>query len=284
MWPEASVSAVSSPDEIVSNLEGILTKLVGASVSRPRGTLAGHAAGLPFEESVQAILEVDHRDVVIRHHEALNAVLNSAPEARSAEERTKLLGTPATQELLKRGRAAMVGWSPDHLFAVKQNDTFESLIVPEPIALNVGLGRFVGLDVKTTNLGTNGQPPNIISAGKLSEIAKMILEEGAEPQFDIVYVGVGWRVTPKTLDAETVRVISLFKIPPDLLYINWVAAQQIQFHPSLVAQDFDGSRLEWCLAFLRHFCESLRNRIGKDQQRAEQFEAVVRQYLEREGN
>jgi len=129
------------------------------------------------------------------------------------------------------------------------------------------------VDVKTYNASKHGQPPNIISAGKLSEALASALEEG-ELRFDIVYAGVSWTVEGQTLRANEISIVSLFKMDPKL-YINWAAAEQVQFHPHLAKQDFSGSREQWAKEFLEHFVDSLERRIGKQVSRLERFRAII---------
>jgi hypothetical protein len=66
----------------------------------------------------------------------------------------------------------------------------------------------------------------------------------------------------------------MFKIakPP---YINWAAAQQIQFHPFEVDQDFDGSRESWARNFLHTYCESLEKHIASKIKRLEYFQSAL---------
>ncbi len=266
---------MSDHPDAVSVFEYALASIVGTNVPRPKGTLAGHAAGLPFEVEVQTRLAEALEDAVLRHSDLLNEVLRQSPAALTIEQRIDLLGTPATRRLLSRGRQAMGSWSDTSGFEEKQNDIFESVVVREPIAANIARGAFVGIDIKTTNTQKKGQPPNIISADKVARMAVLVLEGETEPEFDILYIGIDWIPTQSTLECKSVRVVSLFKILPNNIYINWVAAQQVQFHLDTVDQDYTGSRLHWCRDYLEKFCESLGNRIHKEERRLEEFQAAL---------
>jgi type II restriction enzyme len=112
-----------------------------------------------------------------------------------------------------------------------------------------------------------------MSAGKLSEALASALAEGSI-RFDVVYVGVSWVIKGETLQASQVSVVSLFKMKPQV-YINWAAAEQIQFHPHLAEQDFKGTREDWAREYLLHFVSSLEKRIKKQEQRLERFTKIA---------
>lgn len=239
---------------------------------RPDGTLAGHAAGLPFEREAHKEFATAFPNRCFRHYESLNRILKAHPEVVEADQRMALLGPPALSLLLSRGKAQMRDWSPESEFEEKQNDTAENILFPDSRP-TLESGGAVLIDVKTINLDRRGQPPNILSAGKLAQSLKLALESGRVP-FDILYVAVAWRATASQLIAEEVRVKSLFRIAADL-YINWVAAQQIQFHPLQVDQDFDGSREEWAKRFLTTFVRSLDSRINRQIDLRNRYQRVV---------
>jgi hypothetical protein len=252
-------------------LEEDLQILVGQSVPKPVGTLAGHAAGLPFERLVHARLVAKFAGRVARHFEFLNQVLKRH-EADPLAERMAAFGPKSTQGLLCRGKQKMANWAPSDQFEEKQNDTAESIICSDK-TYDPKVSHLLLLDVKTYNSSKKGQPPNIISAGKLSEALASALEEGAV-RFDIVYIGVSWTVSGETLQCNNIHVVSLFKMDPKL-YINWAAAEQVQFHPHLANQDFTGTREEWAIQFLTHFVNSLEKRIDKQVLRLARFKSIL---------
>ena len=250
----------------VSEISRIVEKLVGRSVGRPSGTLSGHAAGLPFEKLVHQEVLNSFPKRTYRHFELLNVVFESNPESKSAVERNALLGPPSLQFLLKRGVDATECWTVSSPFEEKQNDTAETVILPlqgwkveplnnEPVVL---------LDVKTQNSEMNAQPPNIISARKMMQACRLVLEHSTECPFNFVYVGVKWREVGSTLICTEVNVSSLLRVPPPELYINWAAALQIQFHPATVSQDFEGSPMDWCADFLETYALQLERRLKRD--------------------
>jgi type II restriction enzyme len=183
-----------------------------------------------------------------------------------------LLGPPALRFLLSRGKVQMRDWSPESEFEEKQNDTAENIIYPNSQP-TLEAGGAVLIDVKTVSLDRRGQPPNILSAGKLAQSLELALASGHVP-YDILYVAVAWRATASELIAEEVAVKSLFRIAADL-YINWVAAQQIQFHPLQVDQDFDGTREEWAKKFLSTFVRSLDSRITRQMKLRDRYQRLV---------
>lgn len=253
-------------------LEIELGTLVGSSVNRPAGTLAGHAAGLPFEALVHGKLMEVFGGRVFRHYEFLNDVLSS----NTGEiDRFGIFGPPSLQSLLCRGKQQMKGWSVDRPFSEKQNDTAESILI-ESHPFDANQGDVILLDVKTYNAAQHGQPPNIISARKLSNALALALEEG-RVGFDFVYVGISWEVVGEALQCNEVSVVSLFKIQP-ALYVNWAAAEQIQFHPHLTEQSFDGTREEWAVQFLKAFVASLEKRNAKQIERLQRFKRIVDAY------
>lgn len=259
--------------EVLNDIKSAVEPLSGKSLPRPEGTLSGHAAGLPFERSVHALLKGKFGERCEQHFESLNVVLCKNQSVLTYEARAKLFGPLALRQLILRGKTAMQAWSPENLFEEKQDDTAESIIFPssdidfygEPIVL---------LDVKTTNASKKAQPPNIISAEKLANSLLLGLQ-GGRINFDIVYVAVSWSPSSTQLVCGSVRPISMFKISKPL-YINWAAAQQVQFHPLTVDQDFKGNREEWALNFLENFCRSLEGRISKEVEKLERFKKALR--------
>lgn len=254
-----------------TKLSNDLQVLVGSTVPKPSGTLAGHAAGLPFEKLVHERLVSTFAGRALRHFEFLNDVL-SRYENDSVAKRIEAFGPKSLQGLLCRGKTQMAGWTSATPFEEKQNDTAESIITSDLI-FEPTSSHLLLVDVKTYNAAKHGQPPNIISAGKLSEALASALEEG-EVRFDIVYAGVSWTVEGQTLRGNEISVVSLFKMDPKL-YINWAAAEQVQFHPHLAEQDYSGSREQWAKEFLEHFVDSLERRIGKQVSRLERFRSII---------
>ena len=74
---------------------------------------------------------------------------------------------------------------------------------------------------------------------------------------------MAWKVNSDTrITVVDTHLVDLFKIDPKNLYINWAAALQIQFHPHLVSQDFNGTKFEWAKSFLKKYCQSAQDRIN----------------------
>jgi hypothetical protein len=255
----------------LKKLQSELASVVGASVPRPKGTLSGHAAGLPFEQLVHKKLVSLLGSKARRHFEFLNYVL-AKTQGTSVDARLKAFGPPSLIGLICRGKKPMAEWSVQNLFEEKQNDTAET-IVTDTVEFLKDESHLQLLDVKTYNVKKQGQPPNIISAFKLSEaLASGLIEKTI--RFDFIYVGISWEESEGLLTCKSVSVVSLFKMDPKL-YINWAAAEQIQFHPHLSSQDYVGSREDWAKAFLEHFVKSLEVRIAKQDARLDRFRKIV---------
>ena len=258
--------------KLINKISAAVQPLVGRKVPKPSGSLSGHNAGLPFEREVHAALAREFPARCFRHFEALNVVLERHPEARSLEDRLELFGPPSLRSLVARGSAPTKRWTPQSPFEEKQDDTAETIIFSNADC-DFWNGEVTLIDVKTQAAAKKGQPPNIMSAGKLATALADALREG-EVKFDIVYVGILWETAGDTLEAVDVCAKSLFKMAGDP-YINWVAAQQIQFHPFAIDQDFTGSKEVWAKAFLRGFVSSLGKRIAKEQERLAEFRPLI---------
>lgn len=258
----------------VEELDKVMQTLVGKSVDKPAGsTLAGHASGLPFEDLIHNRLLAEYPGRVLRQYEALNKNLLDHPNASTYEERLDVMGSEAVQYLVRRGVAAMKAWSPQNLFEVKQDDTAESIIFPTTDCA-LSSDRVILLDVKTQDIDKKAQAPNIMSADKIARASVLALTAKKPVPFEIVYAGVKWQRAGDKLKCVEATAISMMKITPPL-YINWVAAQQIQFHPFEVDQTFPGTHEEWCVAYVENFCTSLGDRIKKEEERLKFFQSAL---------
>lgn len=264
---------------IFSEIEDAVKGLVRKSVPRSSETLAGHAAGVPFEDLVHECLESFFEDRVFRHFDFLNKILEENPKVVTPDERSNLFGPRSLQFLLQRGVKAMEVWSEDNQFKVKQNDTAESVILPSKILQVKPTAQtpLILVDVKTQDSEKRAQPPNIISAEKVANACRICLEDGESfLPFDFVYVAIKWKATTKQLVCEEVVVKSLIRIPPGDLYINWAAAQQIQFHPFDVDQSFKKSGIDWAKEYISVFCDQLEGRIVKEKNKLLEFKETLR--------
>lgn len=253
---------------VIHDLEEIGEELVGSLVPRPSGQLAGHAGGLPFEALVDSALKERFPGRAFRHFEALNHALTVELDSNPGDfsPGKYQFGPEPIHYLAKRGKQVTSSWSPVKLFEEKQNDTAENIVFSDQDQLfNSDLVSFV--DVKSQNASKTSQPPNIISARKIKEIALMAWEEDLDLPLEILYLGIKFFTEEfegrKMLRAEECRAIDLFKIDPRAVYINWSAALQIQFHPLEVEQDFNGSAKEWLGGFLESYARSLEHRSNK---------------------
>jgi hypothetical protein len=259
-------------------LDHIAQSLVGTSVNRPSGTLAGHAAGLPFEKSVHEKLVAKFPGRAYRHYELLNHIYSTNLTKQSVAERYELLGPKSLSYLLQRGASSTAAWTTTAQFTEKQDDTAESVVLPStsPSLDTTKHGPVTLIDVKTQDADVKSRAPNIISAEKLLNACKIAISEGGRLSFDIVYIGVRWRKTKTTLDCVEAEAIPLVRIDPNEMYINWSAGRQIQFHPHDVKTDFSGSTLEWAVAFLDHYSSNLRTRLNKELKKLNDLETYTK--------
>lgn len=223
-------------------------KLRGNSVVRPnkKGELSGHAAGEPFSDLTFDILE-DLGYRVQKQHSYLNTLFK-ATNPSSKTERLSSVHVQSLAEVLWTGRINKK-WTHNEQFDYKQGDFADMLILDSDMSMNI-------IDVKTTNLRKKSQPPNIISALRLANICKSMLNHEEFDKFTITYIGIGWSDHGERLICEDVNIIDLFKIQPTSLYINFTASLQIQFKLDAVDQTFNGSKKQWCLEYIHHFITS----------------------------
>lgn len=252
------------------NLELLKTKIVGSVVNRPSGSLAGHAAGGALDSLVYESIKIQLPDSTFRQFEYLNHLYLKNSNVVTLEERLRLAGSPTVMFLLNRGKDATIKWTIENQFGEKQNDTADILIVEKDF--------YHIVDVKTRNLSIKGMAPNIISAFKLASLCALMIDNEEFDNFDISYFQIDWveDADKKKLVCKDLHTVSLFNSRPELLYINWSAAMQIQFHVNELSQEFRGLRREWAVLFLKHFVKSAKERSEKIiQQYVKPFEKYI---------
>lgn len=237
----------------------ILPLLKERRVERPNktdhGTVSGHAAGEPFAKDVYRVLKQRYPGNIFFQYEFLNDMYQRHPKVISVKARQQLINSPTVMYLLNRGDKETRAWSPEHIFEEKQNDTADVIFHDNDY--------FDLIDVKTTNLAKEGQPPNIISAYKLAKTCAIMIDNRDFEAFDFHYISIDWRETPTELVCEEVHSADLFKEKPENLYINWAAALQIQFFVKRLKQDWNGTREEWARRYIKHFVKSAIQRSQK---------------------
>lgn len=237
----------------------LLKSLINEKVSRPTGgTLSGHAAGEPFDKLVYSKLKHMYGDYAFRQFEYLNDLFIKNPDV-CGEDRFNLFQSKTLCNLLKRGKKQTINWSPSALFEEKQNDTADNIVLFK----NQSKYYFELIDVKTRNISKDSQPPNIISALKLAEMCKSMIENDEFDDFSLNYLEINWLESEDGLECVGNCYKDLFKTNPSDLYINWAAALQIQFHVSDLSQDFKGNQEKWCRLYLDHFVKSAKHRINE---------------------
>jgi type II restriction enzyme len=237
----------------VAIYDKLAKELINTKVPKPlSGTLSGHAAGEPFDKYVYQILKSWFPDKTFRQYEYLNFLFTNNLNAKNSEERNRLFNSPTVMFLLSRGKNATDKWSLDNPFEEKQNDTADILVIDNDF--------FEIIDIKTRNISKNAQPPNIISAYKLAQVCAKMIDNNEFNKFNITYIEIDWLLERDFLVCKDVYYLSLFKINPSELYINWAAAMQIQFHVSNLKENFYGAKEEWAREYLKHFVEEAKKR------------------------
>lgn len=257
-------------------LEHVVASLVSKQVERRSYNLAGHAGAIQFEDLAHEAMLKEFPDRLYRHHEMLNSLYRANGDV-NPKEREKLLGHPAQAVLLTRGKAASENWTMKSPFVMKQNDTAESILVPSSGKnLRGPVSNLVLVDVKSQDATKNGQPPNIISAKKLANaFLASAADDTLELPLDIVYVGVKWEAGETAITCKETKVIHLFKVPPEDIYINWAAAMQIQFTPFAVKQSYTGDVGSWARAFLNTYCTQLRDKTTKQLEEVQSIKKLL---------
>lgn len=241
------------------NLDTLVSTLKGQRVERPNkadnGTLSGHAAGEPFEKLVYKILKERHPENIFKQFEYLNDLYLKHPKNITMKQRSELFESPTAHYLLSRSAESTREWSPESLFEEKQNDTADILFTDS--------GKYTIIDVKTRNNGKKAQPPNIISSYKLANACALMLENEDYDTIDFKYVEVMWETDGNELVCVDSHYCSLFKAPPEDLYINWAAAMQIQFIVHELEQTYPGNKEKWSRDYLKHFVDVARAQRDK---------------------
>jgi len=239
---------------MVINLADISKEIIGKSLPVPlSGTLSGHAAGEPFDKLVYQLIKEQLPDNTYRQYEYLNELYKKNGSHLSYDERATLIRSKSLQFLLNRGKKTTSEWTDSAPFEEKQNDTADIIVTGEDY--------FQLIDVKTVNQAKDAQPPNIISASKISEMCRLMLENDEFDMHDIFYFEVKWKVENGQMVCVDSTARNLFKTDPSKLYINWAAAMQIQFKVSSLSQDYEGSKKEWCQGFLQKFTSEATRRV-----------------------
>lgn len=190
-----------------------------------------------------------------KQYEYLNYLYMKHPSTVGVEARQQLFNSPTVMFLLNRGKKATEEWSVESLFEEKQNDTADCLVVKDDF--------FELVDVKSRNLGKKAQPPNIISAYKMAETCKIMVDNNDFDSFSLNYVELGWEEMskPSCIKIKDMTYKNIFKTVPTNLYINWAAAMQIQFHVAELQQDYNGTVEHWCRLYVTHFVNEAKRRL-----------------------
>lgn len=214
--------------------------------------MSGHAAGEPFDKHVYSEIKKQFPKNTFRQYEYLNDLYTQYAGIIGYEAREKLFKSPSVHFLLARGKDVTNKWSSENPFDEKQNDTADILVVKDDF--------YEIIDIKTRNLSKSAQPPNIISAYKLAQVCTKMLDNKEFDNFTINYFEIDWELENDKLVCKDAHFACLFKANPSVLYINWAAAMQIQFHVCDLEQTFEGNMEDWAKVYLKHFITQAKKR------------------------
>ncbi len=229
-------------------------ELISKRIARPEGQLSGHNSGEQFTNRVLSFLKSKNEGKIFKQFEYMNMLMEK--ELIDEDKINDFVESSFGSFLVSK--PTLDRWTIDNPFYERQNDTADILYILKE--------KRTVLDVKTKNLTSGGQPPNIISSYKVAKMCKNLINK-KDFNFDINYIGIDWILENEHLIIKNVDVIDFFKITPSALYINWAAALQIQFHLSNIDQSFEGDKNEWAIEFLSVFVKSAENRIKVQQEK-----------------
>ncbi len=236
------------------NISFLKKAMVNRRVPKPAsGTLSGHAAGEPFDKLVYQLIKEKYPNKTFRQYEYLNKLYLDHPKVTTYKDRYSLISSPALRLLLNRGVGVTKKWTSTNQLKEKQDDTADTLLIS---------GNFHHIiDVKTRNIDKKALAPNIISAKKLAEMSLIMIKETDFDSFKITYVGVDWALEGAYLVCSKTTMKDIFQATPSSLYINWSAANQIQFHVEKLDQSYKKGIKTWCKEYLAHYVESANHRM-----------------------
>ncbi len=241
----------------IVDYEELVRRIKGTSVPKPvSGTLSGHAAGEPFDKHVYKEIKKQFPKNTFRQYEYLNDLYLLNPKVIGFNARQNLFNSPTVMFLLNRGKGATDKWSMESPFDEKQDDTADILVVED--------GFYEIIDIKTRNLSKTAQSPNIISAYKLAQVCKIMIDNQEFDSFTIDYFEIDWILENDNLVCKEAHYANLFKANDfSQLYINWSAGMQLQFHVCDLSQNFIGTTEEWAKAYLKHFVTQAKRRANE---------------------
>ena len=250
----------------LEKLENHLSSLIGLEVVSSESLEAGSGQGTKYENIIYDELKNKFNDKIFKNYELLNFLYENNPAAISYDQRINLFQSKALRFLLSRGKKPTESWGIDSQFEEKQSDTADIIYFDNPVII---------LDVKSKSIEKKGQPPNIISFYKLAECCKIMLENEDFDSFDFFYIGVEFKKTSISDTISNIRVVDLFKIPMKELYFNFAAATQLQFDVDKISQNFEDTKKDWCLEFLKTLVPQVNKRIKKMEDDIKQYKDLL---------
>lgn len=215
-----------------------------------RGTFSEHLAAELFEKIFYYRLKDQYGAKIYKLSEFIEDIYQKNPRHITEEQKESVFESLTAFFVINSSDAFV-----ENIFEEKQNDTADILFCDKNF-YNI-------IDVKTRNISKTAQAPNIISALKLAKMCALMLDNNEFDTIEIDYIGIDWQEEGNRLKCIDVHHCSLFKANPEELYINWAAGMQIQFHVSDLNQDWQGTRKEWAVEYLRAFVKSAEARCDK---------------------
>lgn len=238
-----------------------LAPLVGFEFELPHQGAAGHSIGSYMENIVEHHLKDFYP--VTKSHTFLNNLV-SANAGSLQKPNFSLLPDKASQFLFGPTTNILSKWNSENLFQEKQDATADLIFSQKD---DEGNDFIIAYDIKSSqDKNTKIRPQNIISAAKLYNMSEEILNANKTPKFSLYYLGVLWGLDQKNPSngvIKNIRVINLFKIPPTALYINWTAANQVQFSTEDVPQSYNKPVLEWAREYQDFYLSNEEQRLEK---------------------
>ena len=200
-----------------------------------------------IEKYVFTEIKKQFNESVYTQNEYLNFLYTNKTDKKIVEAKQNLFNNPTVYYLLNQK-------------VEEVESSFEEVLDDRAYILVLKDNFYEIIDIKTRNLSKSAQAPNIISAFKLAQVCAKMIDNKEFDNFSINYFEIDWILENENLVCKDAHFASLFKCNPSSLYINWAAAMQLQFHVCDLDQEFEGSREEWAISYLKHFVTQAKKR------------------------
>lgn len=200
-----------------------------------------------IEKYVFTEIKKQFNESVYTQNEYLNFLYTNKTDKKIVEAKQNLFNNPTVYYLLNQK-------------VEEVESSFEEVLDDRAYILVVKDNFYEIIDIKIRNLSKSAQSPNIISAFKLAQVCAKMIDNKEFDNFSINYFEIEWILENENLVCKDAHFASLFKCNPSSLYINWAEAMQLQFHVCDLDQEFEGSREEWTISYLKHFVTQAKKR------------------------